>query len=86
MDDTSDKKPRPGAPTRPHGESAPAWARRLRAARDRAGLTVRELAALAGLDEDVAGRYDRGERVPSVLAAVRLCRALGLPVEDAFGE
>ncbi len=61
---------------------------RLKAARQRAGLTQEELAARAGLDEFSASarmsQYEKGVHVPRYSIAVQLGRAVGVPVEYLY--
>ena len=60
------------------------FARRLREARLRSGLTQVQLGVLAGVDEFSASarlnQYERGKHVPDVLTARSLARVLGVPL------
>ena len=60
------------------------FARRLREARLRSGLTQMQLGVLAGVDEFSASarlnQYERGKHVPDVLTARSLARVLGVPL------
>ena len=58
----------------------------LRTARERAELTLEELAARAGLSKAHLSRLESGERQPSVAALLTLARALGVPVSRLLGE
>lgn len=52
----------------------------VREERNRQGLTYEDLAAASGLHRTTLGLYDRGERLPTVEAAVSLAAALGIPL------
>jgi transcriptional regulator with XRE-family HTH domain len=60
------------------------WVRRLKDARQAAGLSQRQLGVAAGLDEGVAStrinRYELGVHRPDYGIAVQLARALNVPV------
>lgn len=60
----------------------------LRDARDRAGLSQRELARRAGTSQAMVARIERGQQSPSVATLERLVRACGLElrVEAAGGD
>jgi transcriptional regulator with XRE-family HTH domain len=58
----------------------------LRDARERAGYTLEELAALTGLSKAHLSRLESGERQPSVAALLTLGRALGVPVGSLLGD
>src|SRR4249919_770683 len=60
----------------------------LKEARDRAGLTQRELARRAGTSQAMVARIERGQQSPSVATLERLVRACGLElrVETAGGD
>ncbi|WP_024889040.1 helix-turn-helix domain-containing protein [Luteimonas huabeiensis] len=68
----------------------PVYSRRLREARERRGLSQRDLGIEAGLDAFVASsrinRYERGVHQPKFELIARLARALGLPVAYFFAE
>jgi transcriptional regulator with XRE-family HTH domain len=57
--------------------------KRLREARERAGLSQKQLGIRAGIDEFSASprinQYERGKHVPDLLTAERLCRVLNVP-------
>lgn len=59
------------------------FARRLKEARLRAGISQRKLGILAGMDEFAASarinQYERGKHTPEFTTAERLARILGLP-------
>lgn len=64
-------------------------AQRIRAARLSAGLTVRELAALAlggAKNARLIGRWERGEGLPSLASLQKIAPALGLSVADLIPE
>jgi transcriptional regulator with XRE-family HTH domain len=60
--------------------------RRLGAARERAGLSVPELADLSCRGIQSIGAYERGHQRPSTQAVKALARALGLEYADLLAE
>jgi transcriptional regulator with XRE-family HTH domain len=74
----------------------PLFARRLKAARTRTGLTQVQLGVSAGIDEDSASarinQYERGKHSPDFGTVKRLAAALQVPTayfyaeEDALAE
>lgn len=59
---------------------------RLRAARDRAGLTLDQLAETTGLSKAHLSRLESSERQPSIAALLDLSATLGVPVNVLLGE
>jgi len=59
---------------------------RLRAARERVGLTLDQTAELAGLSKAHLSRLESAERQPSIAALLTLSEALGTPVSSLLGE
>lgn len=59
--------------------SFPGW---LRAARERAGMTLRQLATASGLDGSTIHRYETGRIVPPLPAALLLARLLKADIAD----
>lgn len=59
---------------------------RLRAARERAGLTLDQTAELSGLSKAHLSRLESAERQPSIAALLSLSVALGVPVSALMGE
>lgn len=59
---------------------------RLRAARDRTGLTLEQVAEAAGLSKAHLSRLESGERQPSIAALLDLSAALGVPANTLLGE
>ncbi|HYF47473.1 MAG TPA: helix-turn-helix transcriptional regulator [Acidimicrobiales bacterium] len=55
--------------------------RLLRRARDRAGLSLRELAARAGTSHSTLSAYETGAKVPSVTTLERILRAAGFALD-----
>jgi transcriptional regulator with XRE-family HTH domain len=53
----------------------------LREARGRAGLSLRELAGLAGTSHSTLSAYENGAKVPSVATLERILRAAGFALE-----
>ena len=68
----------------------PVFARRLAAARKRAGLSQRQLGVLAELDPTVASprinQYERGKHEPQLKTAKRLAEVLGIPPAFLYTE
>lgn len=63
--------------------SAPLRNRLLVWRRDK-GLTLAEMAGLTGFSEAMLSRAERGVRVFSPMARVRVARGLGVPVAELF--
>jgi transcriptional regulator with XRE-family HTH domain len=61
-------------------------AERLRAARERAGYTLDQLAALTGLSKAHLSRLESGERQPSIAALLTFAAALRVPVGQLLGD
>jgi transcriptional regulator with XRE-family HTH domain len=59
---------------------------RLRTARDRAGLTLDQLAEATGLSKAHLSRLESSERQPSIAALLDLSAALGVQVNVLLGE
>ena len=53
----------------------------LRLARDRAGLSLRELAGRAGTSHSTLSAYEAGDKVPGVDTLVRIVRAAGFALD-----
>lgn len=60
--------------------------RRMRRARIDRGITQAELALSAGVGANYIPRLERGEMVPSVEAAWRIARALGMSLDTLCGR
>lgn len=56
----------------------------LKAVRTAAGLTQQELADRAGLSRKTVNTVENGVFTPSVLVALTLARALGVPLDALF--
>jgi len=52
--------------------------------RSSAGLTLEEVADLAGLSAAMLSRVERGQRQLAPLTKVRIARRLGVPVRELF--
>lgn len=65
-------------------------ARRLKEARERKGLSQKQLGVIAGLDQFVAStrinRYERGIHHPDPVTTQRLADTLGVPVAYLFAS
>jgi transcriptional regulator with XRE-family HTH domain len=59
---------------------------RLRAARERVGLTLDQTAELSGMSKAHLSRLESAERQPSIAALLSLSDALGTPVSVLLGE
>jgi len=59
---------------------------RLRAARERAGLTLDQAAERAAMSKAHLSRLESSERQPSIAALLSLSHALGVPVSAILGE
>lgn len=57
---------------------------RLNALRAERGLTQAALAELVGVSRKTINTVENGVFVPSALLALKIARALGLPVEEVF--
>jgi transcriptional regulator with XRE-family HTH domain len=66
-------------------EQVEAMIRRLARRREELGLSIRQMAAKAGIDPTALSRLERGERVPETRTILRLVQAMGRTVEWAFG-
>ncbi len=66
------------------------FARRLKEARDAAGVSQRQLGILAGIDEFVASarvnQYERGKHTPDYKTAERLAAVLGVPTAFFYAK
>ena len=56
-----------------------------KAARLRLGLSQWEVAETIGINSEVYGRLERGVMAPSIGTLHRLCLALGISADEAFG-
>ncbi len=70
--------------------SMPLFARRLKAARLRSGLSQERLGVAAGVDEFSASarvnQYERGKHTPDVLTAKNLAKVLHVPLAYFWAE
>jgi len=66
------------------------FSKRLRQAREDAGLSQKELGILAGLDTFVAStrvnRYEQGVHAADLATAKRLAKALGVPLAYLYAD
>lgn len=66
------------------------FSKRLRQAREDAGLSQKELGVVAGLDPFVAStrinRYEQGVHAADVATARRLAKALGVPLAYLYAD
>lgn len=66
--------------------SAEEFATRLRTVREERGVKRAELARRLGTTGQAYGRYERGERIPSVAIAKGIADALGVSLDYLVGE
>jgi transcriptional regulator with XRE-family HTH domain len=59
---------------------------KLKLLRVQAGMTLEALAQAADLTRSYVSKVERGASTPSIGAALKLAKALGVPVEELFGE
>lgn len=59
---------------------------KLKMLRVQAGLTLEALAQSADLTRSYVSKVERGASTPSIGAALKLAKALKVPVEELFGE
>lgn len=68
----------------------PIFAQRLAQARERVGLSQKQLGMLAGLDPAVASprinQYERGKHEPQLKTAKRLAEVLGIPAAFLYTD
>ena len=69
----------------PGSNDAIAFGSRLRHARTRAGSTLEEIASAAGMTSSHLSRIERGEKLPSMGAMLRLAAALAVSLADLVG-
>lgn len=71
-------------------EPSSIFSRRLRQARQDAGLSQKDLGILAGLDPFAAStrinRYEQGVHAPDQATAKRLAKALGVPLAYLYAD
>src|SRR5215831_15189217 len=59
---------------------------RLRAERQRSGMTVREIARRVGVSPSLVSQIERGKVNPSVSTLWAMVTVLGLPMSELFSE
>lgn len=66
------------------------FSRRLKLARQKAGLSQEKLGVLAGIDEFSASarinQYERGKHMPDFQTATRLAESLGVPTPYLYAD
>lgn len=71
-------------------QGIPLFARRMKAARERLGISQMELGVRAGIDEFSSSarinQYERGKHVPDFLTAKHLAKVLGVPAAYFYAE
>lgn len=59
---------------------------KLRDLRDYHGISQSELARRVGVGKTTISEIERGDRLPNVLTAIRIARALETTVEEIWGD
>lgn len=59
---------------------------KLKDLRDYYGISQRELARRIGVGKTTISEIERGDRLPNVLTAIRIARALETTVEEIWGD
>lgn len=59
---------------------------KLKDLRDYHGISQRELARRIGVGKTTISEIERGVRLPNVLTAIRIARALETTVEEIWGD
>ncbi len=59
---------------------------KLRAARDKAGLTQQQLADRVGINRVVLARWETDAREPSIGSVLALAEALGITLDELAGK
>lgn len=71
-------------------QKLPLFARRMKAARERLGISQMELGVRAGIDEFSSSarinQYERGKHAPDFLTAKHLAKALDVPTAYFYAE
>src|SRR5687768_5432809 len=62
------------------------FGQRIRAARERVGITQEELAVRVGRAQNLISRYERGQQGMHISELPILAEALGVPIGYFFGE
>lgn len=70
--------------SRPSKKDSAPVVNRIEQARDTRGLSRGELADLVGVHYQTMGYLERGEYNPSLELALKIARALGVPLEEIF--
>lgn len=60
--------------------------KKLKDLRDYHGISQRELARRIGVGKTTISEIERGDRLPNVLTAIRIARALKTTVEEIWGD
>lgn len=68
--------------TNKNGAILSAFVDLIRKERERQSLTYEDIAAASGLHRTTFGLYERGERGPSIEAALQIAEALGIPLSE----
>lgn len=76
----------PAASPQPDRDEETELGPRLRGLRTTRDLTLRELAARAGVTESFLSQVERGVATPSIASVRRIARGLGMSIADLFAE
>lgn len=82
----SSRTPEAAARLLPDGEPGAAMRRRLRAERERRGLSLRKLAAEVGISASALSQIETGRSRPSVTTLYALVSALGVSLDALFAD
>jgi transcriptional regulator with XRE-family HTH domain len=58
----------------------------MRAARERAGLTRKQLSERSGVNRETIGKQERGETAPMLLNTIDLADSLGITIDEYIGH
>lgn len=61
-------------------------AKNIRAMIDEEGISIRQLAEKAGVSNNIISRMLREEREPTLSSIERVCKALGISVDEALRD
>ncbi len=68
------------------GRLAGGFPQRLRTLRERRRVSRRVLSELCGLSKNMIARYERGERVPSLIEATALADFFDVSLDELWGR
>lgn len=59
---------------------------RIREIRLQKGMPALRMSRMTGIHVNSIARYELGQQIPSVWAALKMCRALGITLDEGFGN